>query len=320
MHYNEKADRGGKMGSVRPATDDIWATIGESSAAALRIHMFTVTKGHRRHTFVSTIAKSAIVSTEGPVPEKEMKALMERIVVPKPGEEAAVQKSITAILTTMTTAQKHNQSAAVGWVLGDEKPHQLLEGFLELLSLDSTPKQTFISAFRFTSVNITHLRSETIATPPVSFKPCMNAYQNHAFGGKVRTTDCVGGADMSPDDVSFFGQVDTSAALNMDGLDYPPYATSDAALNATLWRWVEQNTEKLTNLVLSRGYALGLDPSLVTVEITAATPGISYLQLFLVLLAGVFAHQTDPMEQREDERRLKGEAVVVSRLLNTQLP
>jgi hypothetical protein len=191
---------------------------------------------------------------------------------------------------------------------------------------------------------------------------------------------------MSPDDVSYFGQVDTSAALNLDGFGHPPYATSGAALNATLWSWVEQNTEMLTNLVLSRGYALGLDPSLVTVEITAATPGISYLQLFLVLLAGVaalfswacswlftsghwsssflvniltatgvvagdgtkdprvlcpvpniyldkrdgnfelrtdvgvFAHQIDPMEQREEERGLKGEAVVVSRLLDTRLP
>jgi hypothetical protein len=386
VHYNEKADTGAKMGSVRPATDDIWATIGKSSAAALRIHMFTVTKGHRRHTFVSTIVKSTVVSTEGPVPEKEMRALMERIVVPQPGEEAAVQQSITAILTTMTTAQKNNQSAAVGWVLGDEKPHQLLEGFWELLSVDSTPKQTFISGFRFTSVNITHLRSETVATPPVPFEPCVHAYQNHAFGGEVRTTDCVGGANMSPDDVSYFGQVDTSAALNLDGFGHPPYATSDAALNATLWAWVEQNTEKLTNLVLSRGYALGLDPSLVTVKITAATPGISYLQLFLVLLAGVaalfswacswfftsghwsssflvniltttgvvagdgtkdprvfcpvpniyldkrdgnvelrtdggvFAHRIDPMEQREEERGLKGEAVVVSRLLDTRLP
>ncbi|KAK1830364.1 hypothetical protein QBC39DRAFT_354273 [Podospora conica] len=386
VHYNEKADSGGRMGWVRPANDDIWATIGKSSAPALRIHMFTVTKGLRRHTFVSTIVKSTIVSTEGPVPEKEMRALLERISVPRPGEEAAVQQGITAVLTTMTTAQKNNQSAVVGWVLGDENPHQLIEGFWELLSIDSTPQQPFIGAFRFTSVNITHLRSETIGMSPVPFEPCVHAYQNKAFGGKVTTTDCIGAANLSPDDVSYFGQVDTSAALNLDGFGHPPYPTSDAALNATLWGWVEQNTEKLTNLVLSRGYALGLDPSLVTVEVTAATPGISYLQLFLVLLAGVtalvswacswlftsghwsssflvniltttgvvagngtrdrrvfcpvpniyldkrdgnvelrtdvgvFAHRIDAMEQREDERGLKGEPVVVSRQLDTRLP
>jgi hypothetical protein len=40
---------------------------------------------------------------------------------------------------------------------------------------------------------------------------------------------------------------------------------------------------------LSRGYALGLDPELVTVEYTTATPGISYLQLFMVLLAAMLA-------------------------------
>ncbi|KAK4460422.1 hypothetical protein QBC42DRAFT_339659 [Cladorrhinum samala] len=289
VHYNQQADGAGKFGRVRAASDDIWAAIGHSSGAALRIHMFTVTQGYQRHTFVSTIAKSSIVSTEGEILESEMKDLMQRVSAPEPGQETAVDQGIAAILSTLTAAQKKGKSAAVGWLSGDENPNQLLEGFWELLSMDTSPGDTFIRVFRFTSVNITLLQSETISTPPVPFKPCTNSHQNVAFGGKVTLTDCIGSADRALPHTKYFGQVDTSAVLNLDGLDRAPFASSADALDPVLFPWVNQNIERLTNLVLSRGYALAIDPKLVTVEFTAATPGISYLQLFMVLFAGLLA-------------------------------
>lgn len=291
VHYTEQADKGGKIGQIPPARDDIWTAIGRGSGAALRIHMFTVTKGRRRHTFVSTIVKSSIVSTEGKVPETEMRKLMQRVSVPAaPQEQATVDQGITAILSTLTAAQRGNQSAVVGSIIGDERPNQLLENFWESLTLDLVPGRIILGVFRFTSVNITLLRSETIKTEPIPAEPCTNkAYQNKAFGGRVTTTDCIGNADQVPDDIVYFGQVDTSAVLNLDGLDHPPFETSDAALDPVLSRWVDQNLDRLTRLVLSRGYALGLDPALVTVEIISATPGISYLQLVLVLVAAAFA-------------------------------
>ncbi|KAK4100768.1 hypothetical protein N658DRAFT_496850 [Parathielavia hyrcaniae] len=289
VHYNEPADSAANYGRVPPARDDVWTAEGRGSGAAVRIHMFTVTKGHRRHTFVSIIAKSSIVATAGELPEIEMEGLIRRLSVPEPGQEAAVEQGITMILGTMTAAQNQNQSAAVGWVLGDERPNQLLEGFWEFLSVDRFPGEIFARVFRFTSVNITLLRSETISTPPVPFAPCDSSQQNIAFGGKVTQTTCVTWADPTHPDASYFGQVDTSAVLHLGGLDKPPFASSAEALDPVLFPWVNNVTEKLTKLLLSRGYLLGLDPALVTVESFKATPGISYLQLFMVLLAAMLA-------------------------------
>jgi hypothetical protein len=289
VHYNEQADLAAKFGSIRPAKTDIWTALGRGSGAALRIHMFTVTKGNRRHTFVSTIAKSSIVATEGELPESEMEDLMRRVSVREPGQETAVDQGIAAVLGTLTAAQRNGQSAAIGWVLADERPNQLLEGFWELLSMDMLPGATFIRVFRFTSVNITLLRSETISTPPVPFVPCDNPSQNVAIGGQVIGTDCVRGDVLPRPGTTYFGQVDTSAVLNLHDFDTAPFASSAEALDPVLFPWVNQNTDKLTRLLLSRGYILSLDPKLVTVEVTAATPGISYLQLFMVLLAALSA-------------------------------
>jgi len=87
----------------------------------------------------------------------------------------------------------------------------------------------------------------------------------------------------------YSGQVNTSAVLNLNGLDHLPYASSDAALDPVLSRWVDANMERFTRLVLSRGYILGINPGIVYVEITEAIPGISHLQLLLVLAAGALA-------------------------------
>jgi hypothetical protein len=287
VHWSEVADSTFKYGNVRPIKKDVWTSLGRGSGAAIRMHMFTVTKGYRRHTFLSTIAKAAIVSTEGELPENEMTDLMWRVSSAGPEDPKVIEQGIRVILKTLTTAQRNNQSAAVGWVLGDK--HQVLEGFWELLQLADFPGRITTRMFRFTSVNITLLNSETISTPPVPFESCKNSFQNVAVGGKVVDTDCTGSADLPRNGTQYFGQVDTSAVLHLDGFDQAPFATSAAALDPLLWQWVSQNNEKLTRLLLSRGYILGLDPKLVTVQLTAATPGISYLQLFMVLLAALLA-------------------------------
>ncbi|KAK4221181.1 hypothetical protein QBC38DRAFT_429518 [Podospora fimiseda] len=291
VHYNEEADSQGRWGNIQPPRDDIWSSLGRSSGAAVRVHMFTVTKGYRRHTFVSTIAKASIVSRQGRLPKNEMRDLMRRVSVMEAGSStnAAVDQDINLVLEALTAAESNNKSAAIGWVIG-VTPNQLSEGFLEMLLMDSYPGTPVARLFRFTSVNITLVRSETISTPPVPFGPCPNAaLQNEAYGGKVVDTDCVGSADLVGTKASYFGQVDTSAVLNLNGLHTPPYASSKEALDPVAFPWVTKNAEKLTNLVLSRGYILGLDPNLVTLELTSTTPGISYLQLCMVLLAAVLA-------------------------------
>jgi len=295
VHYTEHADRGGKIGRIPPARDDIWTAMGRSSGAAMRIHMFTVTKGRRRHTFVSTIVKSSIVSTDGLVSEQEMRKLMKRVsVAPNPQDQPAIDEGISSILSTFTTAQRTNQSAVFGTIIGDAKPNQLLENFWESLTLNALPGQVVLGVFRLTSVNITLLRSETLNAEPIPAEACVNrAFQNKAFGGKVTMTDCIDAADLasstSNNTIEYFGQVDTSAVLNLNGLDHPPYASSDAALDPILSGCVDRNMERFTRLVLSRGYILGINPDIVSVETTEAIPGISHLQLLLVITAGALA-------------------------------
>jgi hypothetical protein len=108
-------------------------------------------------------------------------------------------------------------------------------------------------------------------------------------GGRVIGIHCFEGDYLQERSPLDLGQVDTSAVLHLDGFDRFPYATTNAAVDPLLWAWVSQNADKLTRLLLSRGYILGLDPKLVTVQLAAAVPRISYLQVFMVLLAAVLA-------------------------------
>ncbi|GAB1314537.1 hypothetical protein MFIFM68171_04747 [Madurella fahalii] len=287
--YNKKAFDNVKFGTVRPRRNDIWTSIGSSSGTAARVYMFTVAKNNRRHTFVSTIFKASIVALGEEVPQSEMRDLMTRSSAkPKPGEEELFEQGLTAVLKTLTAAQASNRSAAVGAVMAER--YQLLESFWELFTLEDLPGRPILRVFRLTSVNITLLRSETVANAPIPFEPCSNpAYQNIAVGGKVIDTDCIGGAEFPRNGTAYFGQVDISAALHVDGLDSAPFASSAAALNPELWPWLEKNVHTLMNLLLSRGYALGLEAGLVTVQLTETTPGVSYLQILMVLLAALAA-------------------------------
>lgn len=289
VYYNKKAYDNHKFGRVYPMKSDIWTSIGSSSGTAVRIYMFTVTQGNRRHTFVSTIFKASIVALGKEIPQGEMRDLVIRSSQkPKPGEEELLEQAATSIVKTLTTAQASNQSTVIGAVIGEK--HQLLEAFGELFNMEDLPGHPITRIFRTTAVNITHLRSETITNPPVPFKSCIYpAFHNKAKGGKVVDTDCIGDAQFPLNGTEYFGQVDISAALHVEGLEAAPYGSSAEALNPELWPWLEKNIETLTRLLLSRGYALGLDPGLVMVELKETVPGISYLQILMVFLAALLS-------------------------------
>lgn len=281
------------VADISPRRSDIWTSIGSLSSAAGRMHMFTVTKERRRHTFVSNAFKASIVSLEGEIPPHEMEDLMRRTAGPiPPDQKESFEQGLAAILKTLTAAQATNQSSVVGIVEGER--HQLLENFWELYSSESLPGEVDVRVFRYTGVNITLLRSETIDQAPVPYEPCSSpAFQNEAIGGKVIDTDCIGSArrGLNGTDgwVPSFGQVDSSAVLHITGLDSAPFENSKAAFNPEFQPWLERNIFKMQDLLLSRGYVLGLDPGLVEVQLAVTTPGISYLQIFMVLLAAVFA-------------------------------
>jgi hypothetical protein len=165
--------------------------MGIGTGTDLRIQMFTVTKGHRRHPFVSTIFKVSIVAKGGELPEAEVEDLMRRTAFnPDPSEKKEIDSTIPKILETLIDAQNKNLSAAVGWAYAEDQDH-LLEVFWELLRFGNSPGHTLQSVFRYTQVNITLLKSETIPEPPVPFKPCEATFLNRAVGGKAFTSDCL---------------------------------------------------------------------------------------------------------------------------------
>jgi len=290
VHWNAAADLAVEtptFSKIDPMKDDIWASLGRGSGTEVRIHMFTVTKGHRRHTFVSTIIKTSVAAINGELPEDEVEDLIRRTNSLDPQKQKEEEPAMSEILKTIMAAQKNNRSATVG--VAYAKDYLVLESSWDLLLRDDFPGNTFAGVFRYTNVNITLIRSETIPEPPVPFESCKNAFQNQAVGGRVVSTDCFGPGAFAPNDIFYFGQVDTSAALHLRGLGHSPYESSAAALDPLLYTWVVQNAERLTRLLLSRGYTLGLDPKLVTVQLTTTTPGISYIQLFLALLAPLLA-------------------------------
>ncbi|KAK4113670.1 HET-domain-containing protein [Canariomyces notabilis] len=293
VHYNREASVSGKVGMINPRRSDIWSSLGSASGTAVRVHMFTVTKGHHRHTFVSTAFKASIVILgDAWIPEDEIRDLNTRLTKPymKPEEQELYDQGLSVIMKTINAAQSSNQSAVIGTVI--KEGHQILEGFWELFTAEGIPGNVMLRVFRLTSVNITHLRSETIDKSPVPFEPCDNpGLQNVAVGGKVDETDCVGDAafESTKNITGYLGQVDSSAVLHITGLGHAPYSSSAKAADPGLYPWMVQNLDNLTSLLLSRGYVLGLDPGLVTVELTSTTPGVSYLQVLMILFAAFLA-------------------------------
>ena len=142
---------------------------------------------------------------------------------------------------------------------------------------------------RITGVNITLVRSESISASPTPLSTCDFAFQNLAYGGRVKDTDCPFINSSFPQGAEFFGQVDTSAVLIVYGLGKARSNISADAIDEGILNWLANNAEKMDNLLLSRGFIVGIDPSLVTVQVSSPSPAISYLQIFLVVLTGFLA-------------------------------
>jgi hypothetical protein len=156
------------------------------------------------------------------------------------------------------------------------------------------------SLLRITLTNITVLRSENIQVAHTPFTPCDTSYQNLAYGGVVTDMDCV--IVKQGRLRQFFGQVDTSAVLILYGLgdgrsnlsalalDETIYGWTNAnsqRMDETTYGWTNANSQRMDDLLVARGYIVSINSSLVEVEMSVLKPAISYLQMFLVLLAVV---------------------------------
>jgi hypothetical protein len=159
--------------------------------------------------------------------------------------------------------------------------------YWEFLNVEANPGNVSYSALRVSVIDITLIRSEKLKEAPVPFENCHRSFQNTAYGGKDTNTDCSGRYYGKPSDARFYGQVDTSTVLIMDGLGDGGSNISSKALDQKVYEWSLVLPERIDNLLLSRGFILSIDPALVTVKLSTLKPAISYLQILLVAFAAL---------------------------------
>jgi len=159
------------------------------------------------------------------------------------------------------------------------------------------------SLLRFATSEILLIRSETLSPSrvptPFNNQACPASFMNIAYGGRVTGTDCrIAETNLDwaksknkSTQARFFGQVDTSAVLLLTGLGDGQSNRSADALDETIQQWLywPPVLNRLNSLLLARGFAVGVDASLVTVTETSLIPAASWLQFTLVFLAVTLA-------------------------------
>jgi hypothetical protein len=248
--------------------------------------MFTVTKERERHTFIETVVKICMVMDYAmPFPEEGITDLVMRSWSTDPAEQE--NPLIRTISQKVAAARSHGKSLQLGQNI--RMGQSVAQLNYELLNVESGPGVAEYSLFRISLVNITLVQSDTLPNPVQPVERCPKFFQNEATGGRLRGTNCFVSPAPNQTNAHFFGQVDTSAILIMSGLLGDGGANlSEKALDQHALEWSVKNGDRLDKLVLSRGFIVALDPSLVMVEISKIQAAISYLQITLVILAAVF--------------------------------
>jgi hypothetical protein len=290
IHWDDDTDKLYRSQYISPTREDNpWNSLGTGGDTALMKQMFTVTKGRMRHTFIETAWKACMLTSwEAPFSLEEVTDLVKRGWSTDPVDQT--NPIISKFAHSIIDARRQNSSGTFG--LTAETETSVSQVNYELLNVESVPGEVEYSLFRASVVNITLVRSDELPEPVVPLEPCDKYYSNIALGGKVRETDCyLSSVGISNQEGHrFYGQVDTSAFLVLNGiLGEGRFNSSDKALNQQGFEWVVKNDERLSDLVLSRGAILALGPQVVMVEVTSIQPAISQLQILLIAICAVLA-------------------------------
>lgn len=283
VHWDDVSDAARDSRYISPnRVDNIWASFGAGGGSAVMMQIFTVTKGTRRHTFAESALRVSMLTTpEAPFAESDVKDLVQRSW----SQDKSLQNdpTIDRIVNSMMSAQDEGMSFQFGATVQDNRNFSVLQSSWGYYTPRPSGRDLF-SLISITSTNITLLRSETIDEAPTPFEKCdQRGFQNEAFGGKVTQTDCVGANSTEPP--RFFGQVDTAAVLILTGLGDGRSPTSAASLNDEVLSWLWNATEAMAPLLVARGYAASVDPSLVHISVEKLIVAMSGLQLLLTCLA-----------------------------------
>jgi hypothetical protein len=284
IHWDDQSDLNHDLSYLTPnRADNIWFGYGKGGASTGMKQMFTVTKGVNRHTFIETAFKSTMLTVPGiPFSEFEVTDWIRRTWSTNTTEQQA--PLVSMLIRSILDSQKQNLSFMFGTNVGTN--YSVSQVHWQYLNIEGYPGIVDYSALRLSVVNITLIRSEKLEEAPVPFESCGKSFQNTAYGGKLTDTDCAGSnAGIAPSDVRFYGQVDTSAVLILNGLGDGGSNISSKALDQKVFEWSLVFSERMDNLLLSRGFIVSIDPALVNVELSILKPAISYLQILLVVFA-----------------------------------
>ncbi|KAF8160058.1 hypothetical protein B0H34DRAFT_674311 [Crassisporium funariophilum] len=265
--------------------DNAWVSFGSGGGTTMMKQVFTVTKGHRRHTFMETTFKATMISTF-PVPfaNDEVVDFVRRTWSRDTGQP--LTPTIQALADLVTSSQRNQSSLTFGQFFQDD--YTVTSSSTELLMVlpAGTSNETLplYAALRSVATNITLVRSENLLKEPTPLEPCNSFHTNIATGGIVHNTNCYKSVgDQSR--ARFLGQLDASSVMILnDILGDGNSNISARCLNQTGLNWYKDNVERIDRLLLSRGLILGGDRTTVLVAVNRHEAALSYLQLSLTLL------------------------------------
>ncbi|KAK4118109.1 hypothetical protein N657DRAFT_659755 [Parathielavia appendiculata] len=288
VHFDDESSNDYDSQYVRPnRINNVWAIYGKGGGTAVMMQVFTVTKGKRRHTFAETVFRATMLTNPGVLfARNEANDLLRRAA----GRNATARDSpqLGQIIEDILRAQDEGVSYNFGTNWADSEQTVIQNTWSYFRILNPSNGDEIYSIVYTSSTNITLLRSEDIENPPAPLKPCDRPFMNEAFGGKVTQTNCAG-ATVLKLNTRFYGTVDTAAVMVISGLGYGRSNISSESMNQQLMEWVWDNTPRMMDLLVARGFAVSVDPSLVGVAIEQMVVAVSGLQLFLSIFAGVLA-------------------------------
>ncbi|KAF5328182.1 hypothetical protein D9619_013415 [Psilocybe cf. subviscida] len=287
--------------------DNPWNSLGNGGGTALMKQVFTVTKGLRRHTFLETVFKANMLAFPPyTLADSEITDFMRRTW----STNDTLTPDVAALVKFVVDAKKNQTGITFGAF--SQYGTSLLSSstdYLQVAGPASSGSVNFsdivYTALRFSSTNITLIRSETLLVEPEPLSPCPGAvYRNLATSGIVRSTNCniLSGENQTTttSEGKFLGQIDTSAvALITNFLGDGSSNVSTAALSPAGTAWLEQENDRIDRLLLSRALIVGGTSDDVVVLINYTRAAISKFQLVLIVVPVALALLMWALTQRK---------------------
>lgn len=273
---------------LAPYGDNPWVAFGHGLGTGMMKQVFTITKGYRRHTFKQVVIKATMAAIGTTLADEEIADFMSRTWSTYGGITVGRHWEL---IGTVLDAKRNNTGRTFGELIQANTSVSAI--YTDFLNFPETGG--FNAVLRFTMVNITLIRSETLAEEPAPLQPCPGVvYSSYATGGIPSFTSCTTAGSQNQtlplNQNRFLGQLDTSTVgVFTDFLGDGSSNVSAVAFNQTGIDWVAQQDGHIDSHLISRAMLMGGNASAVMVDVGTTVAAVSALQLFLCILPGILA-------------------------------